>query len=365
MKRTVVTCILGLLVLTIQAQTKAEALAEFDWLTGFVQRNYAGYDIKTQGKDFSKDLRKAIEQHPDTLPLVATEYVRRFKDGHLWLNLTKEGQQKFNPIMRRMWDRERAKGNKSTSTNMYYTAKAMNDSTFFLRIPSFGDSTSMRLVENNWDSITARPYLIVDLRCNGGGDDQYFQPLLKLIYSQPYYTHGVEMNATQDFLNLYRNVAKYDADKEWGPYYKAMADSVEAHLGHYVLRPDEKRVNLIKQDTVYSNPRRVGILIHRRNASSAEQFIIEAKESEKVTLFGNENTGGVIDLSNVYSINSPLGWLELRIPTTRSCRWPDIIIDGKGIAPQLPVPYKESLQERSNIGEEIKYIERVLRGIQN
>lgn len=35
----------------IDAQTREEALSEFDWLTGFIQRNYLGYEIKTQGKE--------------------------------------------------------------------------------------------------------------------------------------------------------------------------------------------------------------------------------------------------------------------------------------------------------------------------
>ena len=46
---------------------------------------------------------------------------------------------------------------------------------------------------------------------------------------------------------------------------------------------------------------------------------------------------------------------------------PDIVIDGKGIAPQIPIPHEvsrtEALQERDGIGEEIHYIERVLRGL--
>ena len=142
---------------------------------------------------------------------------------------------------------------------------------------------------------------------------------------------------------------------------------MEKHLGDYVLRPGMQRIRLVRRDTVYQNPRRIGLLIHGRNASSAEQYILEAKESEKVVLFGNERTSGTLDLSNVFAITSPSGWFKLYIPTTRSCRWPDIVIDGKGIAPQIPIPYEESqieaLQERDGIGEEIRYIERVLRGL--
>ena len=351
----------------IDAQTREEALSEFDWLTGFIQRNYPGYEIKTQGKEYEWNqrtaaLRNIIIQRPDTLPLAMDQYVRCFNDGHLRVNTTPEGNAKFQPIRQRELAR-RAKSHRTESFNMYYTAKAMNDSTFFLRIPSFADSESNKIVEKNLKEITSRPYLIVDLRGNGGGNDMNFQTLMALVYSQPYLTHGVELYATHDFLSLYRKLATENPKETWAKFCQDMADSVAQHLGGYVLRPGLQRIRLIKRDSVYPYPRKVGILIHGRNASSAEQFILEAKNSEKVTLFGNEPTQGTIDLSNVYSFTSPLGWFQLSIPTTRSCRWPDITIDGKGIAPQIPVPYPDSMQERDLIGEEILYIERVLRGI--
>ena len=351
----------------IDAQTREEALSEFDWLTGFIQRNYPGYEIKTQGKEYEWNqrtaaLRNIIIQRPDTLPLAMDQYVRCFNDGHLRVNTTPEGNAKFQPIRQRELAR-RAKSHRTESFNMYYTAKAMNDSTFFLRIPSFADSESNKIVEKNLKEITSRPYLIVDLRGNGGGNDMNFQTLMALVYSQPYLTHGVELYATPDFLSLYRKLATENPKETWAKFCQDMADSVAQHLGGYVLRPGLQRIRLIKRDSVYPYPRKVGILIHGRNASSAEQFILEAKNSEKVTLFGNEPTQGTIDLSNVYSFTSPLGWFQLSIPTTRSCRWPDITIAGKGIAPQIPVPYPDSMQERDLIGEEILYIERVLRGI--
>ena len=223
------------------------------------------------------------------------------------------------------------------------------------------------MIKDNWDAITSRPYLIVDLRCNKGGNDQSFDALMALTYSRPYLTHGVEQYATPDFLDFFKDIIAHEPQSEWRDYLQELTDSMENHLGDYVLRPGMQRLQLVQRDTVYQNPRRIGLLIHGRNASSAEQYILEAKESEKVVLFGNERTSGTLDLSNVFAITSPSGWLKLYIPTTRSCRWPDIVIDGKGIAPQIPIPYEESrieaLQEKDGIGEEIRYIERVLRGL--
>ena len=246
-KRTLLTTLAFLALLPASSQTREEALAEFDWFTGFVSRNYPGYKIKTQGKErewktWTDSLRSSIAQRPDTLPCLIDEYIQRFKD-----------------------------------------------------------------------------------------------------------------------------IIAHDPQSEWKDYLQELTDSMENHLGDYVLRPGMQRLQLVRRDTVYQHPRRIGLLIHGRNASSAEQYILEAKESEKVVLFGNERTSGTLDLSNVFAITSPSGWLKLYIPTTRSCRWPDIVIDGKGIAPQIPIPYEESqieaLQERDGIGEEIRYIERVLRGL--
>lgn len=146
------------------AQTREEALSEFDWLTGFIQRNYPGYEIKMQGKEdewnqHTAVLRNIIIQRPDTLPFSMDQYVRYFNDGHLWVNTTPEGNAKFQSIIQRELAR-RAKSHHPESFNMYYTAKAMNDSTFFLRIPSFADSESNKIVERNLKEITSRPYLI-------------------------------------------------------------------------------------------------------------------------------------------------------------------------------------------------------------
>ena len=370
-KRTLLTTLAFLALLPASSQTREEALAEFDWFTGFVSRNYPGYKIKTQGKErewktWTDSLRSSIAQRPDTLPCLIDEYIQRFKDRHLWVNTTNQGQIQFHDLLQRVRARYRAK-HKPETTNMYYTAKPMNDSTYFLRIPSFRDSTSNQMSKDNWDAITSRPYLIVDLRCNGGGNDQNFDALADLTYSGPYLTHGVEQYATPDFLALFKDIIAHDTQSEWRDYLQELTDSMENHLGDYVLRPGMQRIRLVRRDTVYQNPRRIGLLIHGRNASSAEQYILEAKESEKVVLFGNERTSGTLDLSNVFAITSPSGWFKLYIPTTRSCRWPDIVIDGKGIAPQIPIPYEisrtEALQERDGIGEEIHYIERVLRGL--
>ena len=185
------------------------------------------------------------------------------------MNATDKGKIQFQGLLQRVRARYRAQ-HKPESTNMYYTAKPMNDSTYFLRIPSFRDSTSNQMIKDNWKDITSRPYLIVDLRCNSGGNDQNFDALMDLTYSEPYLTHGVEQYATPDFLALFKDIIAHDPHSEWKDYLQELTDSMENHMGDYVLRPGMQRIRLVRRDTVYQNPRRIGLLIHGRNASSAE-----------------------------------------------------------------------------------------------
>jgi len=68
------------------------------------------------------------------------------------------------------------------------------------------------------------------------------------------------------------------------------------------------------------------------NASTAEQFILMAKQSTKVKLFG-QRTAGALDYSNLNNVESPSGNFKLFYATSRSYRIPNMAIDDYGIQP--------------------------------
>ncbi len=83
---------------------------------------------------------------------------------------------------------------------------------------------------------------------------------------------------------------------------------------------------------VYDHPKNVGILINEKNGSTTEQFLLAAKQSKKVKLFG-VTTAGILDISNMYFVNSPDNEFKLGYSLSKSMRIPEMTIDNKGIQP--------------------------------
>ncbi len=213
----------------------------------------------------------------------------------------------------------------------------LNETTLYLRIPSFHESykRSIDSVLNvNKQKIIATKNLIIDIRNNGGGSDASYSSIIPYLYTNPIRTVGVEFLSTKlnnqrmlDFINK----PEYGFDDESKKWAKEAYDKLESKLGQFV-NLNEHIVSEYKMDTIYPFPQNVGIIINEANASSAEQFLLAAKQSKKVKLFG-VTTFGALDFSNMYFVESPCNEFQLGYSLSRSMRIPDFTIDEKGIQP--------------------------------
>jgi C-terminal processing protease CtpA/Prc len=93
-------------------------------------------------------------------------------------------------------------------------------------------------------------------------------------------------------------------------------------------------VSVETRDTIYPNPKNVGIIINEGNASTAEQFLLSASQSKKVKLFGT-TTAGVLDVSNMHFVDSPCKDLQLGYGLTITMRIPEMAVDDIGIQPDF------------------------------
>jgi len=227
---------------------------------------------------------------------------------------------------------------KSTSTNEPYFEE-INGTTLLLRIPSFDSSKKTAInnvILNNKDKILKTENLIIDLRNNGGGSDDSFSELIPFLYTNPIRTIGVEFRSTK--LNNQRmldfaTVPEYGFDEDGRKWAKDAYDKLEEHLNEFVsISSAELGVSIKIQDTIYAYPKNIGILINDRNASTAEQFLLAAKQSKKVKLFGT-TTFGALDISNMYFVESPCKEFKLWYCLSKSRRIPNMTIDDIGIQP--------------------------------
>ena len=213
----------------------------------------------------------------------------------------------------------------------------LNSTTLYLRIPSFGfenKSAIDKVIADNREKILTTENLIIDLRYNGGGSDQSFAELLTFIYTNPVRTISVEFLSTeknnQQFLEYSTNTDFDEATRQGA---KNIYDKLHEKLGEFVS-PSNVPISIDQRDIVYEYPKNVGIIINEGNASTTEQFLLAAKQSKKVKLFGT-TTSGALDISNMASIESPCKEFKLWYCMSRSMRIPGMTIDDIGLQPDF------------------------------
>ena len=245
-------------------------------------------------------------------------------------------------------------------TNRFWTYKKISNSTTMLRLPSFGyDEKPIidSLISNHLKEITSTPNLIIDLRGNGGGIDFSYQNLLPLIYSNPYYSDAVEWYASEGNLKSFEDaLASGNIRKGGEEWTKKLIRLMKEHRGSFVVMdpPDT-----IKEDTVFSNPKKVGLIIDDYCGSSCESFILDAKHSSKVTVFGCR-TFGVLDYSNTSPEKLVMDGLSVYMPKTRSTRLPENPIDNIGIAPDVEINLPYNLNVRDHVDDWVTFVKNYL-----
>ncbi len=190
--------------------------------------------------------------------------------------------------------------------------------------------------------IVSTPYLVIDLRGNGGGMDPAFYNILPFLYTNPYKLYGNDILASIENIRVFevgeqrisstKTNGKPSQDAEW---VSTLISKMKKNIGKFILRSNDTEV---KRDKVLRNPRKVAILINRNCASSAEEFLLNARESQKVLLFG-EPTSGTLDYSNVMIVPCPSMVFKFGYATTRSRRLPRFSVDRDKIQPNVYLNY--------------------------
>lgn len=225
------------------------------------------------------------------------------------------------------------------SLNTEVRLKELDSRTLLLQLPSFAPVNGPlieKAIGDNREKLLKTPNLIIDLRGNGGGSDHTFQPLLPFLYTGPVRVGGFDLYATEDNARLFDELAADpDRPEENRASLRKTAAELRANLGKFVTGED----GAFELDAVLPNPRRIAVLVDRGCMSSCEGFVDVARQSSKVTLFG-ENTGGAFDYGNINVVRTPCQDYALAYGTARK-RGRQGSVDLHGMAPDVRIPEGE------------------------
>ncbi|WP_291911955.1 S41 family peptidase [Chitinophaga sp. CB10] len=212
----------------------------------------------------------------------------------------------------------------------------VSDKTVLFRIPTFeryAKGAIDSLLKANDALLKRTENLVIDIRGNGGGSDVSYYGILPLIYTNPvrsvhttFLSTPLNNSRMEGFLSIPGLPESDKAEVE------AALKALREHPNQFVNLNNGKIVDELKLDTIFPFPKNVAIIINDQNGSTSEEFLLAARQSKKVKLFGT-TTQGVLDISNTYTVESPDKQFKLVYALSKSLRIPDFAIDGKGIMP--------------------------------
>ncbi len=217
-------------------------------------------------------------------------------------------------------------------------AYRLNADTYYIRLPSFDPSQKSKIdsvVLSHKAQIASTKNLLIDIRANGGGADKSYKALLPFIYTNPIRKAGFEFLSTE--LNNQRTLdfiegSLMELSEEELQEYKSNYKILSENLGQYVHFEKPEKVSTIVLDKAYDYPEKVALLIDDETASSAEEFLLAAKQSRKVKVYGIP-TMGALDVANQYYQLSPDK--EVVLVYTLSRRINNMSVDDIGIQPDF------------------------------
>lgn len=192
------------------------------------------------------------------------------------------------------------------------------------------------IIGTNLQALHNTENLILDMRNNGGGTIMPYDTILHLIYTHPFYTQGLLLQSSNDNIALYKEALTDPyVSKNLREQFKKYINLMEGHIGERVKVSSSREVSL---DTSLPMPKRIGLIMNRRTVSAAEYFILIAKNSSKVRLFG-ENSRGGLDHTEIGRVRFlPCGYLIYMCPMGMSELALTNTIDNIGFSPDVRIP---------------------------
>ena len=214
--------------------------------------------------------------------------------------------------------------------------RELSVNTCYLSIPDFSyerHSAIDSIIDLHFKTIRSKPFLIIDVRNNGGGSDISYQSLLPLVMKDTSTPQPITSSyyCTPEILKHYiDDKYKHSQTRADSIYDDSTIALIQRYMGKYT--PVE--FDSIYVDSVYHYPLKVAIIVNRWCASSTEGFILTGRLSSKVKLYG-EHTGGFLGYGNWRAVKMPCLPVSISMPTKKMFFRNNEDYESKGIPPNM------------------------------
>jgi len=340
-------------------------LEDYDYLTSFVEQNYAPFDAimqkgyKREYKKLKKQLRKQLSKGDASLERTATDYILWFYsqfDQHIQLVTEAFEKAKWNLI-----DKTLVKEDTTLLTktgHFEYDPKPVSckvDSlTWLIRVtscdPDFYEGT-VNALEQFLASDCVN--LIIDIRGNGGGGDNVWKRYYDLLYDHPHKPEISWHRNTPKNLLYWKEMLKLQPKSPWN---LQLIERCEASKKKFVkLNESDSGDN--RQPT--SRIKRAAVLIDCFTASAAESLAkFVKKESDRAKVYGIWNTSGCDLTGNCRTEPLPNSRFGVFYATTVDSGFyeKDFSSEGLGIAPDVIIPLPFARKLTDNIDDWVLWV---------
>lgn len=217
--------------------------------------------------------------------------------------------------------------------------RKISDSISLIAINSFTidkKATIDSLISTHSKTIQNSRYLLIDLRNNSGGHSMTYDTLLPLLYTKPIITDGFVVKSSVDNIEIYRKLAgSSEYSEEVKDAFKSMILKMEKSIDSLVIIGG---IDTVIYPSVIENPKKIGIIVNEGTVSAAELFLLLAKQSDKVTIFGS-HTRGALDYTELGDTRIlPCPYIGFLCPMGMSQHKVYPYIDNVGIKPDVEIP---------------------------
>lgn len=328
-------------------------VTDFDSVVQIAEKDYAPFKFKVtknnkkEYENFKKSLIKDIKKQRRTWQDAVCAYVGWFGDHHFYVyGKTQDVKVNYSKYARKSIEYRKLMDEYQPQP----MSCKVDDYTWLIRFPSCEHTTE-------WAESSAREYinsgcpnLIIDIRGNGGGQDDSYQPFMQLLFDTPDCSRdGCVFRYTEASIKKRAGLTD-EILKGYG------LPTDFANTPEYVVWIKDGAT--FNYDSISTFPKKAAIIVDNGVASSGEELVLDARLASKRTkIYGSDNTLGCIDTGNCWEYIPAGRNITIMYPSSYSTRWEKgTCVDPTGIAPdvRIDLPYPKRLT--NNIDEWVLWV---------